>query len=245
MPVLDVKRGLAPFDTLEEGAMVQKRAVRIGVDVALCVVLVAVMATALVEEVPHEWLGIALFVLITAHVVGNRRWIVAVARARRNALQTLQLASMALLVGCIVGLMVSSLILSKHVFGFLPVLPGTAWARRAHMLCSYWAFVLSFVHAGLHARLPRHMDARPLWAARIAWGIVACFGLWSFVSLDFPAYLLGQVYFAAVDYGAPLALTCARYASVATLIAGAAHYLRAALSHFLRANKSNSRAMDR
>lgn len=205
------------------------RHAKIVVDVAMAVVMIALMATALVQEVPHEWFGIALFVLVTTHIVLNWRWIVAVMRRRRNVLQTVQLVSMGLLVACIVGLAASSLVLSKHVFGFLPALPGAAWARRVHMLCSYWAFVLAFVHAGLHMRLPRRMAAGPLWACRVGWGLVSAYGAWWFVKLGLPAYLLGQVQFAAMDTQTPLILTCARWTAIAVLVAGAAHYVRALL----------------
>lgn len=203
----------------------RKRQAKIVVDVAMAVDMVALMATAIVQEAPHEWFGIALFVPVTAHIVLNRRWIAAMLRRRRNALQTVQLATMALLVACIVGLAASSLVLSKHVFGFLPVLPGAAWARRVHMLCSYWAFVLAFVHAGLHVRLPRRMAAKTLWACRLAWDLVACYGVWSFVNLGLPAYLLSQVQFAAVDFQTPLALSFARWAAIAVLITGVTVFL--------------------
>lgn len=203
----------------------RRRSIKTAVDVAMAADLVALMATAIVQEAPHEWFGIALFVLVTTHIVLNRRWIAAVLRRRRNILQTVQLATMALLVACIVGLAASSLVLSKHVFGFLPALPGAVWARRVHMLCSYWAFVLAFVHAGLHMRLPRRMAARSLWVIRIAWSIVAAYGAWSFVKLGLPSYLLGQVQFAAVDFQTPLVISFARWIAIAVLITGVTVFL--------------------
>lgn len=218
----------------------RRRQAKIAVDAAMAVVMVALMATAIVQEAPHEWFGIALFVLVTTHIVHNRRWIVAVLRRRRNALQTAQLVTMALLVGCIVGLAASSLVLSKHVFGFLPALPGAAWARRIHMICSYWAFVLAFVHAGLHMRLPRRMSARSLWACRLAWDLVACYGVWSFMNLGLPAYLLGQVQFAAVDFQTPLVLSFVRWTAIATLVAGVTYLLRERLSRRKRKDDSGS-----
>ena len=60
------------------------RAIKIAVDIAMSTVLVATMSTALVQEVPHEWLGIALFVLMIAHAVLNRKWILGILRSRRN-----------------------------------------------------------------------------------------------------------------------------------------------------------------
>ena len=65
----------------------RSKGVRIAVDIAMAVVFVAVMATALVQEAPHEYLGIALFALIVAHVVLNRRWLKAMFRGRYSALR--------------------------------------------------------------------------------------------------------------------------------------------------------------
>ncbi|HAM16416.1 MAG TPA: hypothetical protein DCP91_11310 [Eggerthellaceae bacterium] len=207
-----------------------KKAARIAVDAAMGIVLVALMATALVQEAPHEWLGVALFVLAIAHIVLNRRWLAAVPRARGSALRVLQLVVLVGLVLCVVGQIASSLVISKHAFGFLPALPGASWARRVHMLCSYWMFMLAFAHAGLHLRLPKLGASWSVWAARIAFAVVACFGAWSFVQLGLGPYLTGQVQFAFVDQSVPIAWSIARYAGVAILVAGAFHYIRAAIA---------------
>ena len=212
---------------------------KIVLDIALAGTLVAVMATALVQEVPHEWLGIALFVLVIAHVVLNRKWIASVFRGRRSALRVLQIVVVAGLAVCIIGQIASSLVLSKYVFGFLPALPGAGWARRVHMLCSYWMFVLAFVHAGLHIRVPKDMAPWLLWMVRIALVLIACFGVYSFVQLGLWSYLMGQVQFAYADYDTPLALVCAYYASVAVLIAIAFHCIREGIA---TAGKSKRRS---
>jgi hypothetical protein len=199
-------------------------------DIALALALVATMATALVQEAPHEWLGIALFALIVAHIVLNRKWLAAVFRGRHDALRMLQIVVLAALAACIIGQVASSLVLSKHAFGFLPALPGAGWARSVHMLCSYWAFVLAFAHAGLHARTPKKMAPWQKWASRIIIAVVACFGAFSFAQLGLWQYLTGQVQFAFADYSVPLTLAFARYASVAVLVAGVFHYIRKAIT---------------
>lgn len=68
-----------------------------------------------------------------------------------------------------------------------------------------------------------------IWAVRFLFAIIACFGAYSFVSLRFGAYLLGQVQFAVAGYGMSNALSLMGYASIAVLIAGLFHYLRAAI----------------
>ena len=57
----------------------KRRTVKIAVDIAMAAVLVAVMTTAIVQEAPHEWLGVTLFVLLVVHIVLNRKWLASVA----------------------------------------------------------------------------------------------------------------------------------------------------------------------
>lgn len=44
----------------------------------------------------------------------------------------------------------SGIIMSRHVFAFLPIQGGMALARRLHILCSYWGFLFMSLHLGLH-----------------------------------------------------------------------------------------------
>lgn len=218
----------------------KRRTVKIAVDIAMAAVLVAVMTTAIVQEAPHEYLGAALFALIVAHIVLNRRWLASVLRGRYTIVRTLQVASIAGVAGSFLGLVVSSLVISKHAFGWLPALPGANWARRVHMLCSYWLFVLAFVHAGLHIHVPRSVPEAKLRVARLVLAAASCYGVYSFVRLGMLPYLLGRVQFAAADYEAPLVLGFARYASIGVLIACLTHCLRAALQR--RTKSSGSEA---
>lgn len=167
-----------------------RKAAKIAVDAGLALSLVVTMATALVQEVPHEWVGIVTFAFLVAHLVLNRRWIAAIPKGRYHALRAVQVATMVALVACFVGQMVSSLVLSKHALGFLPAIPGASWARRVHMACAYWLFVLAFVHAGFHIRMPRNLGGWQRWALRVGLVLAAGYGVWAFVQLNLAPYLL-------------------------------------------------------
>ena len=100
--------------------------------------------------------------------------------------------------------------------------------------CSYWAFVFVFAHVGLQGkgifrRIGKTIAANRalLWAFRIVVAAVSVFGAVSFVQLGLPAYLAGQVRFAAGDPNVLFA--CARWASVAVLVSAVFHCLRSAL----------------
>ena len=219
-----------------------KRFVRMAVDILLAVILVLVMATALVEEAPHEFLGIALIVLMCVHLVLNRRWFATLARGRWSALRVIHAIVIVGLVACLIGQAVSAVILSKHALAFLPALPGTAIARQAHMLCSYWMFAFAAAHAGLQMRSVftsgRIRTMQP--AARIAVyalvAVIAVLGVISFVQLNLPSYLTGSVQFAA---GMPnVLLACVLWTAAGVFVAVIFHALRLALGR--KPNRADS-----
>lgn len=205
---------------------------RIAIDTAMAVVLVLVMATALVAEAPHEWLGIALFVLVLAHLVIHRGYFTRLRKGRWAAVRVLALVAIVGVAACLIGQVASAVVLSRHALAFLPVEGGSSWARQVHLLCSHWMFVFAFAHAGLQfrgvvARAPhgRELPASARWAIRIVVAVIAVFGAISFVQLNIAGYLFGQVAFAFADPSVPLALAAARWASIAVLVAVVFHCL--------------------
>lgn len=44
------------------------------VDVLMCVALLVLMAFEIIGRTAHEWIGLAMFVLVIVHHVLNRRW---------------------------------------------------------------------------------------------------------------------------------------------------------------------------
>lgn len=203
-----------------QGASVRpkrRHSIRRVVDVALAAALVLVMSTPLAEEAAHEWLGIAVAVLSVAHVALNARALSGLLRSGPLPLRIVLVLADLALVACLATLAASSLVLSVHAFSWLPVIPGAAWARPAHMLCSFWLFALSAFHLGLH--LPRR-TRRP--TARVIGTILAVVavvgGAASFAWLDLGAYLAGGVPFYAVDTSQPLIVRAGAYVLAGALI---------------------------
>ena len=201
------------------------------IDIALAILFALVLTTALVSEAPHEYLGVLVFVVAGVHIVLNRRAIASLFKIRGRILRVIQLIVIFGLVATLLGQVVSSLVLSKFAFAFLPVLPGASVARQMHLLCSYWSFVFAFAHVGLQmrplaflfnfdreGREKREHSAGTTWILRIVIAVVAVLGAVSFVQVGMAPYLLGQVKFAYADYGIPLALSFVRYASIAVLV---------------------------
>lgn len=211
------------------------------VGIALVAALVLSMATSLVEEAPHEWIGVAVFALAVAHVALSRKALLARLR-KRSAASIANLALDALLLACLLGQLASSLVLSEHVLSWAPAIEGAAWARPMHMLCAYWGFALAFVHGGLHARpYGRHLAKRPaaLVLCRVICIVLALFGAAAFVQMDVASYMVLRIQFAFADHSVPLATRLLCWLGIGMAFACAAHYLSSGL-RLLFAEKQNN-----
>ena len=201
----------------EKNAEARRRtAVRRVVDVSLAIAFTLLMATALVEDFAHEWLGIASFVLVAAHQVLNRAWWRVLPCGRYTARRVVSTVVNLGLVCCTVALVGSSVVISTHAFGWLPAISGASWARTAHLAGSYWAFVFAAIHAGFHAQpvLVRvwrqgHVVRMVLFVACVACALA---GSWCMVTLDVWTYLTLSAPFVFVDATVPLAGRFAQWA---------------------------------
>lgn len=199
------------------------------VDGLLFADFVALMVLPINYGIAHEWTGIAAFVLVAAHIVVNRRRIVALFKKHYLAACVNLAIELALLLG-IVAMAGSSLVLSEHAFAWLPAIAGAAWARSAHLCASYWAFVLTFVHFGLHlqeflGRLLRHPAVR--WALRILFIVCLIYGAYSFVELRIWSYMTLRIQFAFVDPDVVVGIL--QYGSMAVALSGCGHCIDCAL----------------
>lgn len=228
--------------------MMTAKRVRNVLDVLLAAAFLGLMVTSTDHAAGHEFLGVAAIVLALAHVVLNRKRMLALLRGGW-ASKAEAFVDFALVAG-VACMLASALVLSVHAFSWLPVFPGSWWARLMHLCVSSWVFLLASVHAGLHLR----GAARALWhrapglsrAVTAAWVLCAPFALWSFGALHLADYLVLRVPFAMVDPNATVLTMLLSYASVAVLLAGAAHFVQGAAARAkATARRSRAKAADR
>ena len=112
------------------------------VDAVMSALLLLLMAYELIGASVHEWLGIAMFVLVILHHGLNRKWSGNVLKGKYSPPRVLQTLLVVLVLFSMLGSMVSGIILSRHALAFLPIHGGIGWARTVHLLCGYWGFVL-------------------------------------------------------------------------------------------------------
>ncbi len=187
----------------------------------MTLLLPLLMAYSLIGETFHEIAGTALFLLFLVHHALNRRWYGSLFRGRYGAARIFRTALDALLFAFMILQPVSGILLSRHLYTFLPVLPVSAAARGVHLLLAYWGYVLTCVHAGTHltgaaAKLARRKRTVriPACAAVCA---VSAWGCFAFVKRGFPGYMTGRTAFAFFDHSEPAVLFLLDFLAVMVL----------------------------
>lgn len=211
-----------------------KTAVKITVDTLMTLALLLLMGYQFWGDAAHEWAGAGMFFLFLLHHILNRRWYQTLPRGRFTPARVLWLALDLLLLLAMLGLMVSGVLLSNHVFAFLPLSGGTAFARLLHMAASYWGFVLMALHLGLHGGMFVGLARKALRLRRpsrirrallgVVGGGIALYGLTVFLRRGLPAYLLVRTRFVLLDFGEPAPQFYLDYLAMMGTFVFAAHY---------------------
>lgn len=159
--------------------------------------LVASMSYSLLGECVHEWVGTAALVCVVWHLLRNRAWFAALRRGHYNSGRVAGSLVNGLILFTVLGLCVSSLMLSKHVFAFLPLSLPEGVGQTPHQVCAYWGFLLMAVHLGWHGRsLAAAVQRRIVLPAAVWRGLLALAAVAGAVSAlwqRYPAHLFLQV----------------------------------------------------
>lgn len=207
--------------------------VKMLIDIFLTLSLLFLMPYGLVGEALHEWIGVAMFFLFLLHHLLNRKWIANLLKGKYSAYRFLQTALVAGVLLCILGSMVSGVVLSRYVFDFLNIGKGISLARNTHMICAYWGFVLMSLHLGLHwnmflvlfRRFFKTSSVLRTRVARIAGLLIAGYGIYAFVKRSIGSYMLMKIHFVFLDYNEPFVLFLLDYIAVMGLFVLIGYYL--------------------
>ena len=185
-----------------------KGKIKMAVDVLMTAALLFLMGYQFWGGTAHEWVGAGMFVLFLAHHILNGSWHKNLFRGKYPPMRIFLTVIDVLMLFSMIAQMYSGIVLSRHVFAFLPIESGLAFARRLHILGSYWGFLLMSLHLGLHWNVVLGAVNRKFPAVFhsfrylcIAPGLaVALYGAWVFVKRDFTTYMFLQSEFVFMDY---------------------------------------------
>lgn len=218
----------------------KKKTVKTILDILMTAALPVLMAYSLVGETLHEIVGSAMFVVFIVHHVLNRKATAAMFKGKQTPVRIVNTALNIILFAVMILLPVSGIVMSKHLYTFLPTDGLSAVARTVHLLLSYWGFALMSLHLGMHAdtwlnRLKKKKAAFITFAVVLT--LIAAYGVYAFITNRLYEYMFLQTQFVFFDFDKPLILVYGEYLSMIVLFAWFGYWLKELLNRF---NKKNT-----
>ena len=198
-------------------------------------------------DMAHEWVGAGMFVLLIVHHVLNGSWYKSLFRGGWTPFRLFQLFLDLAVFVAMLGLMISGILLSNHVFAFLDLHGGIAVARLLHMASSYWGFVLMAMHLGIHwgiflglvrqkGKIKEPSRIRGM-ASLFVGAAIAVYGVMVFLQRNLLTYMLVQTQFVFLDFTESRLLFYLDYLAMM----GTCIFLTHFLGRFLRASGTNNK----
>ncbi|MCM1222069.1 MAG: DUF4405 domain-containing protein [Lachnospiraceae bacterium] len=213
--------------------MSRKLICKIIVDVLMLVAMPVLMAYMLVGDTFHEWLGTEILALFILHHILNFQWIKNIFHGKYTVSRIIKTVINILILCMIIGLAYSGIVLSRHVFADLDINASRAVARKMHMFCSYWGFVLMSLHFGFHwdmflgiaNKFAKNKSVLITVILRLLATGIAGYGLYAFKKHEIGSYMLMKIQFAFFDMEEPLFMFMLDYLAVMGLFSVVGYYI--------------------
>lgn len=118
------------------------------IDILMMILLLLVMAYPFTGQSIHIVLGIMMVVCFIIHHYLNRRWYMSLFKGKMTPIKAVVIGINSLLLICVLAIALSGLTLA----GYIPLM-SYYLARKIHLICSYWSYLLMGLHVGLHVRV--------------------------------------------------------------------------------------------
>ncbi len=129
---------------------------------------------------------------------------------RYNVIRIIQTVVVAVIFLCMIGSMVSGIMLSRYLFSSLPLHNENGTVEKIHIFCAYWGFVMMSLRLGFHwnmivSMIKKHINASALIEKnlKLFMCIIAIYGVFAFIQRDVADYLFLRSHFVFFDYTQP------------------------------------------
>lgn len=221
--------------------MTGKLKTKIVTDAVMTIALLVLMAYIYTGDLAHEIIGTVTIGIWILHHILNRKWYGSFGKGGYPVKRIIGTAVNVLLFFSMAGLIVSSVILSSYLFTFLGIERGINFSRLLHMVTSYWCFVLSAFHLGLHwSRLVKIMQKRVTvrssrfrtYLLRLIAAAVSVYGLYAFIKHQIGSYMFARMLFVFFDFEKSIFSFLFDYITMLVLFATVSYYI----AHLFRKN---------
>jgi hypothetical protein len=194
----------------------------------------------------HEIAGTIMFAFLIVHNTLNHRWYGGITIGRRHLRFSVDIAIIFVLASTMVLLLVTSLMISRTLFSFLPFTGGYS-ARQVHGLAAYWALVIVSIHVGMRwskimgvtSRLFGFVERSAVRTTvlRMTAIAIAGYGIHSFIVLGLGSRLKAEITMNFWDFSRTTFEFFIHLSSIIGLFACATHYTMKVLNIWSAGNR--------
>lgn len=191
-----------------------KKIIKITVDIIMTMLFFVLMAYHFTGDAIHEYLGFSLFIFFILHHILNFNWYKNIYKGKYNFNRILNTFINTMLFLCMAGLMISGILFSQRVLGFLNIHNSGMFTRRLHMISNSWTFVFMSAHLGMHWGMFINRKFIKKQISIIIALFVSIYGVVSFIKRGLYNKMFLLVEFAFFDYEEPVIFFFMDYLSI-------------------------------
>lgn len=164
--------------------------IRIIIDVVMYLLFIILMGHHITGNHIHEILGTGTIVMFIIHNILNIKFYKTIFKGKYNLKRIFLTLIDILLLFCMIGIIVSSIIISNDVFAFLKI-QTSIFGLKLHMLSTSWGFVIMSIHLGLHLNVLINKINKKMknsifeYIYYLVFLLLLLYGIYSFIKLNF------------------------------------------------------------
>lgn len=182
--------------------MANKQKLKIIIDLVMTIILLLLMLFQITGQQVHEYLGIMMLVLFLGHNFLNRKWYSHLFKGKYKLYRLIQTILNISILMMMLGLGYSGMVMAQYVP--FSISGSISLARRIHLDCSYWGFVLMSIHLGMYLRqvinmFKKYIDLENN-VLKLVIAIISFCGIYCFDQNNIISYMLLRNEFVFFDF---------------------------------------------
>lgn len=178
---------------------------RIIIDIVMYIFFIILMGHHVTGNLIHEVLGTGIIILFIIHNILNIKFYKTIFKGKYKLKRGFLTLIDILLLCSMIGIIISSVIISSSVFAFLNI-PTTSFGLKLHMLSTSWGFIIMSIHLGLHlnsviTKINKKMKSSTFeYIYYLVFALLLIYGMYSFIKLNFISDMFLQNPFKVYDF---------------------------------------------
>ena len=196
--------------------MTNKQKYKIVIDLFMTITLLLLMLFQVTGQQVHEYLGIVMFILFLGHNFLNRKWYSHIFKGKYKLYCLVQTILNISILVMMLGLGYSGMVMAQY----LPfsISGSLSLARRLHLACSYWGFVLMNIHLGMHLKQIVNMYKKYICfennVLKLVMVIISFYGIYCFIQNNIISYMFLVNEFVFFDFEKNILIVLLEYLSM-------------------------------